>query len=271
MDPLITVVPYLLIGLISLVMGLLIGALLMNLFMSKEPSQPSRNRRLVEVLRVWQDKRSKRLNVEINGRMFKSADELSDKWRSGLNRLLGELYIWSDLAEPGVPDLEARIAVSPPTPQPSASERPPASPTYPAKQEMPPTPTMTSQPPGVPTPKPTRIPEDQFLETLLLKEELAPPSMRPLDALARVIRPGKPEEDEEPKSIVGQIDAILQEKLPTSPLRSRAIRLAELAEGGMAVIVDSDRYEGVNDIPDPDVRALLQECVAEWERRIDSG
>ena len=94
--------------------------------------------------------------------------------------------------------------------------------------------------------------------------------MSPLDALSRTIRPKKPEIVEEPKSIVGQIDAILQNKLPKSPFRSRTIRLTELAEGSMAVIVDSERYESVNDVPDPEVRALLQECVAEWERRIDN-
>jgi len=71
---------------------------------------------------------------------------------------------------------------------------------------------------------------------------------------------------EAPKTIAGQIDEILQSKLPQTDLRNRSIRLIELPERGMVVMVDGQAYEGVGDVPDQEVRGLIQSCVAEWEK-----
>lgn len=80
--------------------------------------------------------------------------------------------------------------------------------------------------------------------------------------------PAKPVEPvrEAPKTIAGQIDEILQSKLPQTDLHNRSIRLIELPERGMVVMVDGQAYEGVGDVPDQEVRGLIQSCVAEWEK-----
>jgi hypothetical protein len=69
------------------------------------------------------------------------------------------------------------------------------------------------------------------------------------------------------QSIAAQIDAILQQKLERSPLASKAIRLLELPGQGMVVMVGLDKYTDLTQVPDPEVRAVIAESVAEWEKR----
>jgi hypothetical protein len=56
--------------------------------------------------------------------------------------------------------------------------------------------------------------------------------------------------------------------LQNSPLASRHIRLIELPTKGVVVMVGLDRYEGVEAVPDEDVRQMIRLAVAEWERRV---
>lgn len=68
------------------------------------------------------------------------------------------------------------------------------------------------------------------------------------------------------KSVAAQIDAILQQKLERSPLAGKAIRLLELPGQGMVVMVGLDKYTDLTQVPDPKVRAVIAETVAEWEK-----
>jgi len=36
---------------------------------------------------------------------------------------------------------------------------------------------------------------------------------------------------------------------------------------GIQVFVDGQIFEGVGDVPYPDIQQFIRECVAEWERR----
>jgi hypothetical protein len=69
-----------------------------------------------------------------------------------------------------------------------------------------------------------------------------------------------------PKTIVGMIDDVLQKKLETSPLQSRKIHLEDGLHGEVIVVVDADRYEGVDQVPDPQVQAIIRESITEWDR-----
>jgi hypothetical protein len=69
-----------------------------------------------------------------------------------------------------------------------------------------------------------------------------------------------------PKSIVGMIDEVLQKKLATSPLQSKKISLEDGPHGEVIVVVDADRYVGVDQVPDPQVQAIIRESIAEWDR-----
>lgn len=74
-----------------------------------------------------------------------------------------------------------------------------------------------------------------------------------------------------PTTMVGQIDEILQTNLADSSLANRAIRLMESPGGGVVVMVGLDKYDGVGDVPDPQVQAAIRAAIAEWEKKYTPG
>jgi hypothetical protein len=73
-----------------------------------------------------------------------------------------------------------------------------------------------------------------------------------------------------PASIVGQIDEILQEMLPSSPLSTKAIRLSEDLHHGVIVWVGIDHYAGIDAVPDPEIQKFIRSAVSEWEKRTEN-
>lgn len=69
-------------------------------------------------------------------------------------------------------------------------------------------------------------------------------------------------------SIAAQVDEILQERLKGTELEQRGIRLMELPGRGMVVMIGLDQYDAVDDVPFPDIKAMLKSAVAEWERKM---
>jgi len=89
-------------------------------------------------------------------------------------------------------------------------------------------------------------------------------SFNPLE----IFMPGKSSETPEPpKSIAAQIDAILSEKISGTKWEARGIRVMELPEKGVVVLVGLEQYDSVDAVPDEEIRDLLRSCVAEWEQR----
>lgn len=69
-----------------------------------------------------------------------------------------------------------------------------------------------------------------------------------------------------PKTIVGMIDDVLQGKLESSPLKDRKIKLEDGPHGEVIVVVDVERYIGVDQVPDPQIQAIIRESIAEWDK-----
>ncbi len=261
--------PLVIIGFISLVVGAIVGFLVAGLRTASRSAKPKRNRDLIEVMRIWHDRRSKELSMEIGGKIYKKVTDLSEKSRRGFVALLNEMQSWS-----GLPDIERRLgdvtsrtlAVTgqpPPKTTPVGSDS--------SVQAAPPTTTIT-------------LSEKQLVEkevenqSLVLNQEI--PTVNLTLGETTETRPrkfifGKPKElskeiPKELKSIAVQVDEILQEKLADSPQITQAIRLLELPGKGVAVMVNNTQYEGVGEVPDPDVRQIIQASVAEWERRLSA-
>lgn len=73
-------------------------------------------------------------------------------------------------------------------------------------------------------------------------------------------------EAKKPTSIAAMIDEVLQEKLQTSPLNDRGIKLEDGPSGGVIVTVGLHRYTSIEDVPEPEVRAIIKAAAAEWDR-----
>lgn len=71
----------------------------------------------------------------------------------------------------------------------------------------------------------------------------------------------------EAKTIVAQIDEILQDMLTTGPMAKRNIRLLEMPNQGVVVRVDREQYPGIDAVPDPEIRNLIRQAVSTWEAK----
>lgn len=100
--------------------------------------------------------------------------------------------------------------------------------------------------------------------------ESKPERIGPVDVFARALRTEVRKPEPPASSIAAQIDEIVQEKLAADPSINRAVRLIEIPGKGMVVMVGLNQYAGVDEVPDADVRALIHEAVAEWERRVEN-
>ncbi len=70
----------------------------------------------------------------------------------------------------------------------------------------------------------------------------------------------------QPGSIIQQIDAILQKKLAGTHLEKRSIRLQESLEGTLWIYVGLKRYEGIDAVPEEEIKTVIRQAVAEWDR-----
>jgi hypothetical protein len=103
------------------------------------------------------------------------------------------------------------------------------------------------------------------------------PSSRRASAPASDARPTVPPVDGEkeaapaPVSIVAQVDAILQAQLAGTPLVERGVRLQESPEGGVIVWVGMSKYDGIDDVPDDQIKAAIRFAITTWENKYTPG
>jgi hypothetical protein len=93
----------------------------------------------------------------------------------------------------------------------------------------------------------------------------------------RPTAPPPPSDDEEderppaPQSMVAQIDSVLQAHLAGTPLANFGIRLQESPEGGVLVWVGVSKYEGIDEVPNEEIKAALRAAITEWENTYTPG
>ncbi|RPI31996.1 MAG: hypothetical protein EHM70_10075 [Chloroflexota bacterium] len=69
------------------------------------------------------------------------------------------------------------------------------------------------------------------------------------------------------KSIAAQVDEILQEMLKETPLVNRAVRLMDAGNQGLVVMVGLDKYGGIDEVPDEEIRQAIRAAVEVWKTR----
>lgn len=98
----------------------------------------------------------------------------------------------------------------------------------------------------------------------------SPPSPRPAASkpatIAKEDRPSAPA-----NSMVAQIDAILQARLEGTPLAERGIFLTQSPQGGVNVYIGLTRYNGLDEVPDLEVKTAIRAAITEWEDKYTPG
>jgi len=240
--------PLLIIALVCVAVGVVVGVMVTNLIGPKAPTAPGPDPDLEQAACVldaglWRERQTGRLLVEMDGLKFHSVDAMNDGQRQRLLKGVRDLRLWSGLPE---------------TPRGEQAA------TAPAGSEIP---TANLAAGGAAAGLVGETPSLGQTPAQPAVAAVKRPSLNPVGVLARAIKSDVPKAGSPPLSIAGQIDEILQAKLENLPLKGRAIRLMELPGKGMVVMVGLDQYDSVSAVPDPEIRALLQACVEEWEGR----
>jgi len=74
-----------------------------------------------------------------------------------------------------------------------------------------------------------------------------------------------------PTSMVGQINAILQLRIASTKLADQGVTMIESPTGGVYVYVGLNKFEGIDAVPDDDVKAAIRAAIAEWEKKYTPG
>ncbi len=67
-------------------------------------------------------------------------------------------------------------------------------------------------------------------------------------------------------SVIDEVNDILQKKLTGSPLAGKGIHLMENLNKEIRFWVGLDSYNDVDEIPDPEIRQIIDAAVKEWEK-----
>jgi len=93
-----------------------------------------------------------------------------------------------------------------------------------------------------------------------------PPNLTPAPAPKKDDKPATA-----PMSMVGQINAILQLRIASTKLAEQGVTMIESPSGGVYVYVGLNKFEGVDAVPDEDIKAAIRAAIAEWERKYTPG
>lgn len=133
-------------------------------------------------------------------------------------------------------------------------------------------PATTTQPPAPVAPPQQLNPvvEDRASAPVTPTPPAPPPAPKPAASRPAIIakedRPSAPA-----GSIVNQIDSVLQARLVGTPLEDRGVFLAQSPEGGVIVYVGLTKYMGVDEVPDPEIKAAIRAAILEWENKYTPG
>lgn len=197
---------------------------------------------LSEVARLMRDKQTQDLVVEIDGKTYTAAYELSPAQQRRLTFTSNVLTKW----------------LTQPAPAPVPEEQPAIIPPDTSLPEFPPMPADS----GTAEPKAEYVPP--FAAEPV--KEVKPVSTNLPDMVGGLLTP-TPQPAPQFKSIAMQINDILQAQLVGTALENRGITLNDTPDGGVTVTLDGEKYPGVKDVPDEEVRKAIRVAVLEWETK----
>ncbi len=81
----------------------------------------------------------------------------------------------------------------------------------------------------------------------------------------------KDEPEAAPTSIVGQINMVLQKRIAGTSLAARGVTMMKSLSGGVNVYIGVNKYEGVDEVPDEEVKTAIRAAISEWEDTYTPG
>lgn len=254
--------------LLAAVIGVFIGLLIASLFGSRdsrkkqEPPPEVVKEGFGEVAGLWYSPAGKKMLMEIDGGYYKNISALSKDQQAKARRLVALMNDWTVerveiVAEPATQQMEQ--AQTPGTPE--ALEQSPEPDLTPevildmVKEEEPTEAAETASP---------------FLSAEQEEADLVSLLQGSLEESEET-----PETDEvvgkAALTITQQISAVLEEMLKGTELEDKGIRLWENADHGVDVYVGSEKFEGVEAVPYPQVRQMIRDAVLRWEEEAEGG
>jgi hypothetical protein len=203
------------------------------------PSDPN----LAEVAHLMRDTQTQDLVVGMNGNTFRSANELNPGQSRRLNFASNVLTKWLvDTTPPPLP----------------VDDQPDAETSEPPAQE------------GEWIPAEAAPQEDRHGYTPPFTAEsindVKPVSTQFSDVVGGLLNRTPTTPEPQFKSIAMQINDILQEMMVDTPFEDRGITVNDGPDKGVMVTLDGEKYPGVKDVPDEEVRNLIRSAVVEWEK-----
>jgi hypothetical protein len=207
------------------------------------------------------DSSTGKLCVEWDGKLIPAIENLTNEQLQELRQVGREWFTWlsggQGQGRPTTPAREnppaAQVPATPPVVLPA--EKPAATTGFqvdPLESRLKTVVNQVANGAKVPGVTPIVTPIKQDLISAVLPEKVASAASTPSAA---------------PLSMVGQIDEILQGLLKNSSISSKAIKLLEDPRKGVVVWIGLEHYEGIDAVPDPEVKNLIRAAAKEWEQK----
>lgn len=216
--------------------------------------------RFESIAALYRETRSGKLVTDVKGKVYLNRSSIPAEQLRSLQEAASNWQAWLGMPEQPAPVVQTAPAAPVAAPEFSAAVTEPVSGMESSSPEV-----STEEAPD------SLVPEDElstiFPET---EAELPPVETTPdLPVIKPVIPvpPASTAKVEKPRArtMVGQIDEILQEILPGTIYAGKNIRLGEEFTNGVVVWIGAVKYIGIESVPDPEIKALIQSAVRKWE------
>ncbi len=184
---------------------------------------------------------SGRLIIEVNGARFSNIKEITDPTIArSLKTLVDEMNRFFGV------NLVSANPAAPPAPIPTTPD--------------------SALPPLAPTPpvvnRPVKVVSVEEAKSLPLEK----PSMD-IFKQYRNLREREKQPEIKIKSVLEEIDEILQAKIAGTDFARRGLKVETHTDGTALFMLDGQGYHGVDELPDTQARSLVQQAVQEWEKK----
>jgi hypothetical protein len=249
------------IAILALVVGLLIGLLVSTLF-NREPKSslenplPDKlaNDGYSEGARIFSSPANKKIVLFMDGDYYENFSLLTPEQKRRAQRLIEGVNDWTNVLPKSAPPLPTQSSATIPAEKITEPIPVISTPTKPALD--------VKDDPDVAI-IPGLLPKSETLEDLGIE---VPSIVEPIPAVVS-LNIAKPKQ-EKPKTIVDQINDVLDQLVEGTENAKKGIRLEDNGHQGVTVWVGLTRYEGVDAVTDPQIQQLIKDAVAKWEESL---